>query len=237
MAKHRHKRAHLVINVSGRYEEGPSKGALREWREGDIALFPPGHAHASYFHGKSVLGVLKLSRASLAEIGIDELHAVRSAKASPELLERFMQLAESMQTAPSVDTSMSLRAYALVDEALESVIARSKAAWLSEVVRRIRTALVDPPSVAQLAVDVAMTPSHVSAAFRRQMGVSIRQYTRRMRVLEAARLLAATSATVTEAAHAVGFCDAAHLSRCIKSYSRITPRQLRSAPVTHMVLR
>ena len=67
-------------------------------------------------------------------------------------------------------------------------------------------------SVGEVARHVALSESHFSRLFSESVGVPPSRYRLWMRSLEACRLLA-DGASVTEAAHAAGFADAAHFSR------------------------
>lgn len=70
-------------------------------------------------------------------------------------------------------------------------------------------------TVGELAVRAGMSESHLSHLFSEQIGVPVSRYRMWLRTFEAARCLH-ESRSVTEAAHAAGFSDAAHLSRTFK---------------------
>ncbi len=75
-----------------------------------------------------------------------------------------------------------------------------------------------------------ISPAHLRALFRRDMGRTISQHARARRLLAAlARLEAHRGQTATTAAHDAGFADGAHLSRTTRSAFGLTLRQLRAA--------
>lgn len=83
---------------------------------------------------------------------------------------------------------------------------------VAAVLEHLRTAPRPPPSVEDLGVIAHLSPSCLQHLFSDQVGVPIRRYLLWQRVLTAMARLA-EGATATEAAHAAGFADAAHLSR------------------------
>ncbi len=97
---------------------------------------------------------------------------------------------------------------------------------------RVRTMLdtirrrIDTP-LAELSHMVALSPSRARRLFRTQVGMPIRSYRLWARLRAAVEQLA-VSRSVTEAAHAAGFSDSAHLSRTFRRTLGVSPGPLRS---------
>ncbi|MDR2453262.1 MAG: AraC family transcriptional regulator [Bifidobacteriaceae bacterium] len=83
--------------------------------------------------------------------------------------------------------------------------------------------LYGPCRVAAVANYVGLEPHYFSKLFSLQVGLPPSQYIRRRKLEEARCLL--SSATVTEVAEALGFCDVAHFSRCFKAAYAVSPSQ------------
>lgn len=81
---------------------------------------------------------------------------------------------------------------------------------------------------AQLAAEVALSTDRFSHVFRVVAGMPLRPYLRWLR-LRRALALAVAGHTLTEAAHAAGFADAAHLSRTMRRHFGVTPTTLLGA--------
>ncbi|RME96661.1 MAG: AraC family transcriptional regulator [Verrucomicrobia bacterium] len=72
--------------------------------------------------------------------------------------------------------------------------------------------LAEPPSLQEIARQVGCSAFHLSRTFSRQTGLTIPQYLRQKRMEAAARMLAAGTHNVTEAAMAVGYNSLSHFS-------------------------
>lgn len=90
-----------------------------------------------------------------------------------------------------------------------------------------------PPGfgLATLAQRAALSPSRYAHLFRAHTGMAVRPYLRWHRLQQALAEIA-RGASLTEAAHAAGFADSAHLSRSFRRTFGIAPRALRHPAVT-----
>lgn len=77
-------------------------------------------------------------------------------------------------------------------------------------------------SVPELARQIGLSQRELSARFRSETGLSIRRYRLWLRLNAAVRALARET-TLTHAAHAAGFADAAHLSRTFVQMFGVPP--------------
>jgi AraC-like DNA-binding protein len=73
--------------------------------------------------------------------------------------------------------------------------------------------LVEPLSLEAIGRAVGCSPFHLSRTFSRQMGMSIPQYLRKIRMERAAELLRSGKCNVTEAALEVGYTSLSHFSQ------------------------
>jgi AraC-like DNA-binding protein len=79
--------------------------------------------------------------------------------------------------------------------------------------------------ITSLATHVYLSPSRFRHLFRREMGLSVQSYLRWQRLLAALRT-SAYGASLTEAAHAAGFADSAHLSRVCRATFGLPPARI-----------
>jgi AraC-like DNA-binding protein len=79
-----------------------------------------------------------------------------------------------------------------------------------------------PQPITHLAARVYLSPSRFRHLFRREMGMSVQSYLRWQRLLVALRT-SARGASLTEAAHAAGFADSAHLTRVFRATFGVPP--------------
>ena len=73
--------------------------------------------------------------------------------------------------------------------------------------------LVEPPSLETLGQEVGCSPFHLSRIFSREVGLTIPQYIRKLRMERAAELLRSGRYNVTEAATEVGYSSLSHFSK------------------------
>jgi AraC family transcriptional regulator len=88
-------------------------------------------------------------------------------------------------------------------------VAASRVSAVQEVLRK---RLVEPPSLVDLAKIVGCSPFYLSRTFSQEMGITIPQYLRQLRMEKAAELLRSGKYNVTEAAIEVGYNSLSHFS-------------------------
>lgn len=77
----------------------------------------------------------------------------------------------------------------------------------------LRQNLIDPPSLEELGRQVGCSPFYLSRTFSKELGMTIPQYVRQIRMERAAELLASGRFNVTEAALDVGYSSLSHFSQ------------------------
>ncbi len=81
----------------------------------------------------------------------------------------------------------------------------------------------EPFHVGQLAEQLGVCPDHLGVIFRKATGWSPMTYYQRRRVQHACNQLLDLNRSITEVAHALGFCDSAHFTNMFKKHQGITP--------------
>jgi AraC-like DNA-binding protein len=77
----------------------------------------------------------------------------------------------------------------------------------------IETNIAEPPTLDEISRQVGVSQFYLSRTFSSEVGMTIPQYLRRLRMERAAGLLSAGSHNVTEAAFAVGYASLGHFSK------------------------
>lgn len=101
------------------------------------------------------------------------------------------------------------------------------------VVEALKKDLANPPTLEAIAREAACSPFYLSRTFSKEMGQTIPQYLRQLRMEKAAALLRSGSFNVTEAALEVGYSSLSHFSAafhqtfgcCPGLYPMATPTQ------------
>jgi len=78
-----------------------------------------------------------------------------------------------------------------------------------------------------LAQAIGLSPSRLMHVFTESIGIPIRPYLSWLRLQRAAAAIVSGKVSLTEAAHAAGFADAAHMSRSFKRALGVVPSALR----------
>jgi len=89
-------------------------------------------------------------------------------------------------------------------------LARERA---DKVIAILGERLADPPGLGDIGKKVGCSPFHLSRTFSREMGMTIQQYLRKLRMERAAELLRSGKYNVTEAALEVGYSSLSHFSQ------------------------
>ena len=83
---------------------------------------------------------------------------------------------------------------------------------VAKVIEILGRQLAEPPTLEELGRAVGCSPYHLSRTFSREMGLTIPQYLRQVRMERAAELLKSGLCNVTEAALEVGYSSLSHFS-------------------------
>jgi AraC-like DNA-binding protein len=112
--------------------------------------------------------------------------------------------------------------------ALDST-ADKRPAWIERVKTSLDATAPFFPSTRSLAVTAGVRSESLARAFRRNYGISVREYARRGRVVRARDLLAEPGRTLSQVALAAGFADQSHLTREFSLCFGLSPRRYRAA--------
>lgn len=86
------------------------------------------------------------------------------------------------------------------------------------------------PSVADMAFDVGVSPSHFYRIFQQYSGYTPLHYLERVRIEEAYRRLKKTEQSITSIAHDLGYKSSQHFATVFKRFSGISPSQYKKMP-------
>lgn len=98
---------------------------------------------------------------------------------------------------------------------------------LAAIVDWIELHLADPPTPAQLRKRFGYSHNHLNHLFKRDMGCTLGQYTRRRRVRHAVELIRRTQLPIKAIAAEVGFADLQQFNKLLRREAGMAPRALR----------
>jgi len=86
-----------------------------------------------------------------------------------------------------------------------------------------------------IAGHVGISADYLTDCFHQELGITPLSYIRRYRIRQAAELLRATDAPITQIALQVGFSDSAHFARTFQREMGVTPKAYRRAGGGHPI--
>jgi AraC-like DNA-binding protein len=98
---------------------------------------------------------------------------------------------------------------------------------MQKVARDVFARMDRPVRVSELARRIGLSESHLRAKFHAQYGLGVYEYVRRIKMLQAMRLLRTTSASVGEIAERLGYGSLFSFSRSFKGDAGVCPRSYR----------
>jgi len=223
-AVHAHHALQLGVGLGGsfRLRSGPRAA----WREHELALVPPDHAHQ--LDGRGILlalvyvdpeaddGQLLATVAAHAAFGLDKYEDFESVRAG-------------LRSCASA-TCDQAHARDAVDALLNSIAPRHSPrrtldSRIVRVLRHMRSTLKFPLPAAEAASLVGLSSHRFQHLFRDGTGIPFRRYLLWLRLVAAVEATA-RGASLTDAAYAAGLADSAHLSRTFRRMFGLTPSMM-----------
>ncbi|MCI0573733.1 MAG: helix-turn-helix transcriptional regulator [Myxococcaceae bacterium] len=219
---------HLVLALDG--ELAVREGASRHWKRAAGVLTAPGAPHALDASGVEVLLVFLDPQSEAGAALLPMLDAPV----------RLLTREDADALAAGVDPLALMREGGVawtrrVVERLGGTLPPQPAAVHPRVRRLLRLLRELPPdadaSLDALAPRVGLSPGRLMHVFTSSIGVPLRPYLAWLRLQRAAAAIV-TGTPLSEAAHAAGFSDAAHMSRTFRRMLGMPPSALRPASRT-----
>jgi AraC family transcriptional regulator len=208
IALHRHAAPYLALVIEGSYEEYSVDGA---WvcEPGDLVVHPAWHLHANRF--KQASCTVRNFLWTSCDVSV---------------------MGGSASVLKLRDPAALMGNGQIGADALADAVARGEPrSFLVQpaAFARFASSLRDGPEagVASLAAGMGMSREHVTRVFRRQFGLSPRDFRTEGRMRRALELIADPGVSLATAAYESGYSDQAHLTRCIRAATRMTPGQIR----------
>jgi AraC-like DNA-binding protein/quercetin dioxygenase-like cupin family protein len=225
-SEHRHHCVQLVMALRGRLRVRAGRG--RRWNLCEAVLVKPDTPHEVEAHGASILIAFVEPESELGAALLTRL-ARGVTPVEPSRVDRWRASLGDPATLVAARVETWVRTELLLGRQPPSLHPRVK-----RVLRFLRAELanIEAHSLDRLAAVAGLSPSRFMHVFTDSVGVAVRPYVLWLRLQRALGELMA-GATVTQAAHAAGFSDAAHLSRTVRRMLGTTPQELvRRKPAT-----
>jgi AraC family transcriptional regulator len=230
---HEHTHASICFVVSGSYAEHV-RGRIEDCPPRSMIFKPAAERHADVFgrSGARCLLMEVLPGRLDASEPFSELMAkpglARSAKLAALGQRLSAELAEWDAASPLALEGLILEVLADVSRTVRDETGAKEPRWLRQARELIHDRIHEPLTLSSVARAAAIHPSHLARTFRKHHGRPIGEYVRALRIEQAARELAETSAPLSEISLRFGFFDQSHFSRVFKRHMGLTPAQFRA---------
>jgi AraC family transcriptional regulator len=221
-------RPYLVTVLDGAVAKTFREQAWTLGRE-SLGTLPAGAVHASAF-GRDAARVVAVRTRSGAdgdpvEDVVRRLVHVRAAAAAAIGIRLAAELRAQDESWPLAAEGLVLELLALAGRCREDE-AGVRANRCAEVRDLLHERAPAAASLSDLAAAAGVHPVHLARSFRREYGVSVGDYARRLRLEWAAAELAG-DAPLAEIAAGAGFADQSHFTRSFRRYAGTTPGRYR----------
>jgi len=233
---HSHERPLFCFVVNGSYSE--TYGTHTRVCEPATVLFhPEGEIHAERFHERG-------GRSFVIELDAQWLSAIRQARVAGDgptefrggmaaLLARrlYKEFSDFDDVSPVIIEGLMLEMIGETKrQALSTLYALPKMPrWLRQAKELVQDRFAERLTLAEIARDVGVHPTHLAETFRRTFSCTVGDYVRRLRVEYACREIATSDTPLVMIALAAGFSDQSHFTRTFKSYTGVAPSEYRQA--------
>lgn len=200
---------------------------------GTLVFHPAGQSHANHWHAAGQCLHLELAPATLAwarELGAALDQTVEFRGGWPVWLAGRIhrELAAADTVAPLALEGLALELLAEVSRPAGASTSEQSPCCLRQARAFLDAHFADQVSLAEAAAAAGVHPSHLARVFRRQMGCSVGEYIRVLRVDFACRELVRGRLPLSQIAMAAGFTDQSHLTRCVRQRTGMTPALFRA---------
>jgi len=235
LSQHCHSRAFISITLTGSYSEDWGSVPC-DYTAGQTIFHASGESHSNRFgdRGAELLNVMIYPNVlgELRQLGVDpDIRSVCESEYSLQLAIKLRHEAFFVH-----DLSSGLVSEGLAMELCGEIFrcqtrdVNCTSHWLDKVDSILRARFREPVTLADLAGTVGVHPVHLARAFRKRFGHSVGEQIRKLRTEEACRELWHSQLPIAEIAARAGFSDQSHLSRTLKRYIGMSPREFRSRP-------
>lgn len=198
----------------------------------NVAFMPAWLPHTSQFHGFVRTFDIVLSanfhssygdfipRDSHSDIG-------RSAQVRALVTRMYAEFRNPDLATPIILEGLTLETLGHMNRRYEPAV--QAPSWLKNALQYLRDDPREARSLRRVAEEVAVHPAHLSRTFRRHVGCTVGEFSRRLRLDQACVNLLEEERSLTSIAHQAGFMDLSHFNRAFKQHTGRTPAQYRAS--------
>jgi AraC family transcriptional regulator len=226
---HNHSAPHLSVLLSGRYRE-ELDGQRYECGPGSALIKPAMADHANTIHERSVSLIVEVEPTAGGQPAIERLFSRTSRLDASPFVGLLSRIRRDLG---SPDDCSALIVHGAVLELLGELgraeTGSTRRACLRKTIDYVKAHHARPIKLTDAARVAGLSVPRLVREFRTQLGCSVGEYVRRVRIDRALTELQRNDTTVSRVAHDVGFTDQSHFTRVFKQHVGTTPARYRRA--------
>ena len=230
MPWHTHQWPYFTFVLRGGYTED-CQGKTWDIAEGDVVLHGAGEAHANRINAADSY----LLNLEFTQCWLDRINECGARLDSRFIASGgyFLHLGNRLHRELwSEDRISSLCIEGLALELIAEIARRRiraprNARWLQQAIEYLRANFKESPTLAEVAEAAGVHPVHLAREFRRQQGLTVCEYLRKLRVDLACQELVTSEQPIVDIAVKAGFCDHSHMTRVFHRQTGLTPTEFR----------
>lgn len=99
---------------------------------------------------------------------------------------------------------------------------------INKILKYLHLNIESEISLENLAEKLNLSASYISSCFKKQMGISIMKYAKKIRIDRAKVLLTTTDISILDLSVSLGFYDQSHFSKTFKKFTGVSPSKYRN---------
>lgn len=229
LPEHVHALAYFCMLVDGHYAE-ESQGRALDYATYEVGFHPAGAPHRDRIGrdgGRFLCLEIRPGLLAGGEVRLrPHLHALPGSVSL-----QMLRVLRSLRDGTLCGLALESAAWELCGEVSvdRAVAERSAPRWMARLFEILEETYAEPLTVQGLAAELGLHPVHLAREFRRRHGMTIGECVNDVRVRAACRSMRQGGASLSEVAHASGFCDHAHFCRVFRHSMGCTPSAFAAA--------
>lgn len=230
MHEHENHVLYLILN-GGMKELYNSKES--EFTAGDIIVHPANHEHSNEFNS-SFTNIFNiefsshwLERHSIGQDFFSNLYYINNPKISSLFFKIYSEFLNNDELSRLVVEGLMLEVTAELGRF--HCGSRGISFYVKRAGEIINENYSKELNLQSISSELGIHPVHFAKLFKKNTGLNVGEYIRKVRIERASLMLAGTSASLSEISHSCGFFDQSHFCKVFKRFTGLSPAKYRTA--------